>query len=289
MVTSSYLHKKSVIGAHSKKKEAQKMHCIKCKSENVIKNGYYKDYQKYRCKDCNKQSSERSFSFFCRHRFPEEVIKNAILFGCFVSTRNVVFLIKETVQFTFAHVTAFNWMKKFAHLLSKLKRNRSFSNIWHIDEKFIKIKGIEDFAYLWVVMDDLNNMVAVHVSKKRDIEGAVTSLEKAKTCADKPPDIIVSDGLQAYKKAVKKVFGRRCKHVKRHFKAKAIVLNRKIIYLSNNRLEGLNSKINLWYKKFRGFKSIGNASLWCEMWMYFYNLMRPRVIPHKIISIHQIL
>lgn len=265
---------------------------MKCPSCNgrCVRSGLYNTYQKYKCKSCSKQFSERSFSFFFRHRYPDEVIKNSILYGMFVSTRNVVFLVKETIQFTPSHVSVYNWIKKFAHKLSKLNVSKNFSNIWHVDEKFVKVKGSkDDFAYLWVVEDDNNSIIAVHVSNKRDIRNAKIVLSKAKERAVKPPDVMVSDGLQAYKRACKKVFGRNTKHVVAHFETKGFMWKNRLYYLSNNRIESLNSKINLWYKKFRGFKRLDMANLWCEMWMYFYNLMRPRVIPHQTISIHQIL
>lgn len=266
------------------------MCCPKCTLRNIKLNGKYKSYQKYKCKDCNRQFSQRSFSFFARHRYPEEVIINGILFFLFVSTRNVVFLLKETIGFRPSNVSVYNWAKKFAQVLCKRKTTKAFSNIWHLDEKFIKVKkSIDDFAYEWVVMDDKNSMIAVHVSDKRDINGARKILEIAKRQAEKPPDIMVTDGLNAYLKACKKVFGRKTKHVRAHFEPERFMHKGRYFILSNNRIESLNSKINLWYKKFRGFKSLETANLWCKMWMYFYNLMRPRVTCHKTISIHQII
>lgn len=266
------------------------MECLRCYSKNIKRNGKYKSYQKFRCRDCGKQFSERSFSFFCRHRYPEEVIRNAILFYMFVSTRNVVFLLLETLQFKPSHVSAFNWAKRFAFLTANMSKSMSFSNIWHVDEKFIKVRGSKDsFAYLWIVIDDKNSIIAMHVSEERDIIGAITVLKKAKQIAGKPPDVLVSDGLQAYKGACMKVFGRRTKHAISHFQSTKFMHNGVYYILSNNRIESLNSKINLWYKKFRGFKRLDNANIWCEMWKFFYNLMRPRVMPHEIISIHKII
>jgi len=266
------------------------MECICCHSKQIKKNGFYKDYQKYRCQECGRQFSERSFSFFCRHRFPDEVIRNAVLFNFFISIRNTKYLLSETIQFKPSHVSVFRWSKKFAQHLSKLPQSKAFSNIWHVDEKFIKVKDSpDDFAYLWTVIDDKNSMIAVHVSPKRDIQGAKEALKKARNNAEKPPDILISDGLAAYPRAISAIFGRKIRHCRRHFKAEAEVLDGNIMYLSNNRLESLNSKINLWYKKFRGFKGFATAQLWADAWMYFYNLMRPRVKVHQTISIHQII
>lgn len=265
------------------------MECIVCHSKNVVRNGFYKDYQKYKCENCGRQFSERSFSFFYRSRYPEEIIKNAVLCTLFVSTRIASFMVCETMNFSVSHVSIFNWMKKFACLLQGNMRSISFSNVWHADEKFVKVKGCKEFAYLWVVIDDKNSIIAVHVSPKRDIEGAHTVLELAKQRALKPPDILVTDGCSSYIRACKKVFGRKTKHVQSHFKQEKFMHKGRYYILSNNRIESLNSKINLWYKKFRGFKRLDTANLWCIMWMHFYNFIRPRTIQHKIISIHQIL
>jgi len=271
------------------------MKCVTCNSMNIVNNGYYKSYQKYKCKDCDRQFTERSFSFFSRHRFPEHVIKNSILYGFFVSTRNTSFLAKETMDVIFSHQTSYNWNKKFAYLVSKLTKVTNFSNIWHVDEKFIKCRNKKDkngkvkFSYLWVVIDSNNNIIATHVSHERNMKNARIVLRKAKLRAVKPPDILVSDGLQAYKKACKKVFGRKTKHILAHFETKGFMHKGKLYYLSNNRIESLNSKINLWYKKSRGFKSLETAKLWCEMFNYFYNHMRPRVIKHKTITIQEVI
>lgn len=271
------------------------MKCTQCNSKNITRNGYYKIYQKFKCRDCGRQFSERSFSFFCRHRFPDFVIKNSILYGFFVSARNVKFLAKETMGVIFSHQTAYNWSKKFAELISKLPKIMNCSGIWHVDEKFIKCRNEKDkkenvkFSYLWVVIDDKNTLIATHVSHRRNIKNARIVLGKAKLKAMKPPDIVVTDGLQAYKQACKKVFGRKAKHIVAHFETKKFMHKNKYYMLSNNRIESLNSKINLWYKKHRGFKSLETAQLWCESFAYFYNFMRPRVIEHKIMSMQEII
>ena len=213
------------------------MNCLTCNSTNIKKDGKYKFYQKYKCKNCHRQFSERSFSFFHRHRFPQEIIKFCILQMMFISTRMTKFTLSETFQFN----------------VSK------------------------------------NNIIAVNVSESRDTKSAIKVLSIAKKSAEKPPDIIVTDGLQAYIKACRHVFGRKTKHKVRHFETKATMNKGRIYYLSNNRIESLNSKINLWYKKFRGFKRLDTANLWCKMWMYFYNLMRPRNIIKELVSIHQII
>lgn len=262
------------------------MNCVGCNSRNIVKNGYYNSYQKYRCGDCNRQFTERSFSFFSGHRFPEGVISSAILLNHQISTRMTKHFFRQN-SWLFSHVSVYNWSKKFDKRLSNLSQayKLDYTDIWHVDEKFVKVRGSKDkFAYLWVVEDTNNNIIAVNVTDRRDCNGAKQVFRKALKNAGFIPSIIVSDGLAGYPKAVKKIFGRKCRHVVRHFESKAVVMNRRVIYLSNNRIESLNSKINLWYKRFRGFKSLESANLWCEGWMYFYNLLRPRIYQEERMS-----
>ena len=193
------------------------MICPHCKSPCTIKYGCYKQYQKYKCNSCDKQFSERSFSFFYRARFPEKIIMNAVLLVCFVSTRIAKFLLLETTNVGISHQTIYNWSKKFASKVGKIRRQMNYSNVWHVDEKFIKVRNSkDDFAYLWVVIDDNNTIIAEHVSFERDTNNARIVLKKALDKSVKPPDILVSDGLQAYKKACKKKLGN-TKHVVAHF------------------------------------------------------------------------
>ena len=94
----------------------------------------------------------------------------------------------------------------------------NFSSIWHVDEKFIHVRGSKDkHAYLWIVSDSNSKIIAVHVSFERDCNNAKIVFQKAKDIASFSPEIIVSDGLQGYKKACKKVFGRKTRHVIAHF------------------------------------------------------------------------
>ena len=116
----------------------------------------------------------------------------------------------------------------------------NFKNLWHVDEKFIRVrKSKDDFAYLWVVSDSDSNIIAVHVSNSRNAESAKIVLKKARERTGFNPRVIVTDGLQGYKSATK-VFGRKVKHVVAHFKKKGIVLDRKISLLSNNKTERIN-------------------------------------------------
>lgn len=76
---------------------------------------------------------------------------------------------------------------------------------WHVDEMKVKFKG--SWKWLWNVMDkDTRYLLASNITEKREVGDAREVFALAKAVADKKPERIVSDGLQAYKKAFNKEF-----------------------------------------------------------------------------------
>jgi transposase-like protein len=73
-------------------------------------------------------------------------------------------------------------MKFYLRLVEIEKRKPiNFTNIRHVDEKFIKVRKSKDaFAYLWVVSDSNSNIIAVNVSNTRNAESAKIILRKAR-------------------------------------------------------------------------------------------------------------
>lgn len=257
------------------------INCIYCSSSNFILNGYSeKGVQRYKCNDCKRRFCEKGI--FARMRFPKEVITNALFLRSYpLSTRNVKRVLNKLNEIKVSHVSIYNWVIKFAPHLCKFANifPLKFTNIWHVDEKFIKVKRInkkrkKEFAYLWVVSDNANNIIATHVSFSRDIFNAKIVLQKAKQRAGFTPEILISDGLQSYKEAVKKVLN--CRHVIAHFKSRNIIHNKKWHKLSNNRAESINRFYALWLHACKGFKRIDNANLWIEFFTINYNYLMPR-------------
>jgi transposase-like protein len=257
------------------------MQCVYCNSLSTVRNGYSeKGVQRYKCKDCRRRFCEKGI--FARMRFPKEIIMNALFLRLYpLSTRNVKRILKKLNYVKVSHVSVYNWVLKFAQHLCKFANMFpiKFTNLWHVDEKFIKVRRINkkrkrEFAYLWIVSDSRNNILSTHVSFARDIINAKVVLQKAKQRAGFSPEILVSDGLQSYKKAVKKIL--RCRHVVAHFEAKGIVHKGKLYKLSNNRAESINRFYALWLHVCKGFKRLDNANLWIEFFTVNYNYLMPR-------------
>ena len=254
------------------------MNCIYCNSPLTVKNGYSeKGVQRYKCNDCSKRFCEKGI--FARHRYPPLIIMDALfLYSQPISTSGVTKNLKRFRGITPTRMTIYNWVIKFASYLIKIANRKpiNFSNIWHVDEKFIHIRKSKDpHAYLWIVSDSKSNIISTYVSFCRDEVSAKVVLQKAKNRAGFSPELLISDGLQGYKRACKKAFGRKTRHVQAHFKPVGIVHNGKLMQITNNRAERINQFPALWLHSVRGFKRLDRADLLMEFFTIYYNYLMP--------------
>ena len=73
------------------------------------------------------------------------------------------------------------------------------------------------------------------------------------------------------------------RHVVAHFKAEPVNHKGKLLMLSNNRVERVNSDIDLFLHVFRGLKSFKTAEIWMKGFMIYHNYLKPsKVSWHKI-------
>lgn len=253
--------------------------CTHCFSSNFVLNGHDKNgIQRYKCKDCHRRFCEKGI--FARHRYPPLIIFDALfLYSQPISTRMVTKNLKRFRKIEPSHVSIYNWIIKFSAYLVKSanKKQLNFSSIWHVDEKFIHVRKSKDpHAYLWIVSDSNSNILSSYVSFLRDEKSAKIVLTKAKERTGFNPDILVSDGLQGYKRACSWAFGRKTKHVIAHFEAVRIIYNEKPIKLSNNPAERRNQYPALRLHAIRGFKRLDRANLLTEFFSVYQNYLMPR-------------
>jgi len=249
--------------------------CIHCLSLKTVKNGYdNKGVQRYKCNDCGRRFCEKGF--FARYKHSVKEITNAVYLKMKRQTSREV---SDTMWLFFrlkiSYVRVCSWFKKFVRTINKFLPlvATNFTRIWHVDEKYVKVRGSkDDFAYLWVVADNQSKIIATHISNRRDIVSAKTILRKARQLS--APEIIVTDGLQAYKKACR-IFGRKVKHLKAHFEGKYTAYHGQILKLCNNRIERINSDIDLFLHSFRGLKNFESAQVWIDGFSIYNNYLKP--------------
>lgn len=172
--------------------------------------------------------------------------------------------------------TILRWIKKYLGLLGRYaeKYKADVGNIWHSDETtiFIKKEGQKKYyEWIWNVMDAKTRyLLACEVTETRFKEDARQPLRKAKNAANKAPDAIVTDGLQAYKEAIKaEYYGLGCvlnPHIRlKDFETKP----------NNNILERLNGTFRERTKVVRSFDSSCDAEEFATGMQTYYNYIRP--------------
>jgi transposase-like protein len=126
--------------------------------------------QRYKCNGCGKQFCEKGF--FARLRHKTKDIMNALwLIFHRLSFREAKKTMKKFFGLRVSHVSIYRWFCKFVFLLDLIAKQLplQFTKIWHVDEKYVKVKGSkDDFAYLWLVIDSLNRVIAQHLSNARN-------------------------------------------------------------------------------------------------------------------------
>ena len=253
------------------------MNCIHCFSEKIIKNGHRAGVQLYRCKKCKRAFCEKGL--YAKMSYEPFAVSSAIMLRMYrLSLEEVADVLKKLLRINPNRSTIYRWITKFYPILHRISKVLPFNytNVWHVDEKFIKVKGSkDDFAYLFVVADGKNHIIATYVANARTTESAKIVLRKAREVMGRNPRVIVTDDCQIYKKACK-IFGRKTKHVKAHFKRKYIFLDGKVQGFSNNRIERINSDIDLFLHVFRGLKGFQSAQMWADLFMIWFNYCKPR-------------
>ena len=124
-------------------------------------------------------------------------------------------------------------------------------NWFRADEVWVKIAGHQ--CYLFASMDDdTRYWLASDLADNKFQHNADSLLSMTKLTAGKVPRHFITDGLQAYQKSSKRVFGKGTNHM-RHIHLKGD--------RNNNKMERLNGEIRDREKVFRGLKRMDTAVL----------------------------
>ncbi len=218
--------------------------------------------QKYFCTQCKSYFSTFTNTIFFEKEFSSNLIALAIELKTQVglSLRQLQLVLNHFFKKVPSLATLSLWTNQLRNV--ELPKTQ-FNNVWHVDEMFIKHqkrlkKGNETwFTYLWVVSDDDQQLIALHHSKKRDVNAAKEAFSKARRAAGFVPRIIVSDHYSVYPKAVRSVL-HTALHVKAHFESQAFLWQGEAWCLSNNPAESLNSRLRDRLRRIRGLNKARN-------------------------------
>ncbi len=123
-----------------------------------------------------------------------------------LSLRNVEDLLHER-GIEISHETVRFWWNRFGPMFAAAIRRRRVDRMralphwrWHLDEVFVKIKGVPH--YLWRAVDHEGEVLEACVSKSRDRKAALKFLRKTLKRHDRP-HVFVTDKPRSYGAALK--------------------------------------------------------------------------------------
>ncbi len=227
-----------------------KVECLKCHSTEVLKNGVrynkYGDIQRYLCPTCDKKFSINVGFEQMRHS-PKAITAAMQLYFSGESLRNTQKSLRLLGVEVF-HQTFSNWIEKYISLMKAYCDNLKpkVGNTWRADEVWIMFKG--DMKYLFALMDDETRYwIAQEVADAKYKHDARTLFIEGKWIIGSKPDILITNGLPAYRDAFNKEFyiatGPQSKYIN------TITLKGN---MNNNKMERINGEIRDREKTMRG-------------------------------------
>src|ERR1700735_1112434 len=157
--------------------------------------------------------------------------------------------------------TVRRWCKKFGQsFANRLRRRRPRpGDKWHMDEVFIRIRGVQH--YLWRAVDQDGVALDILVQARRDANAAKRFFKRLLKGLDYVPRVIVTDKLRSYGVA------------KRHLLPG--VEHRQSRYL-NNRAENSHRPTPRRERQMQRFKSSEQAQDFLSAHAFIYGHFRPR-------------
>jgi transposase-like protein len=195
-------------------------------------------------------------------RFPPEIISHCVwLYHRFsLSLRDVEELMLERgVQVTYE--TIHQWTRQFGPAYAAVLRRRRPrpGDKWHLDEVFVKIKGVQH--YLWRAVDQNGNVLDVLLQNRRDEPAARRFFRKLMKKTRSVPRVIVTDKLASYGAARRTVMPS-----VEHRSHKGL----------NNRAENSHQPTRQRERAMRGFRSVGTAQRFLAAFSGISPHFRPR-------------
>ena len=231
--------------------------CKFCDSGNITKKGFRKNKNgkipKFKCKDCKREFTA-NFGFE-KKQFDDRTITQSLqMYFQGMSVRDIADNF-EMMGIDVSFKTVYNWVSQYSKLTSKyLDTIVPRVGTWvRADEAFIRVAG--EMNYLFSTMDDETRfwIVGEMADTKFQHQADKLLVDTIKRTGQ-TPKIFITDGLPAYGKSSKKVFGKNTNHISNV----GINSMRKSgkIHPTNNMMERLNGEIRDREKVFRGLKKM---------------------------------
>lgn len=260
--------------------------CPNCNSQNTIKWTKRKTQnrgfiQRYKCKDClNTFIQDDGFKRMRNH--PKKITCAVDLFYRGVSTRKVQEHFKAFYPHNSSHKSIYKWIVKYSKIISQFTDNIKLKvgKELQVDEmeyhrrKHHNKKGVDKNWFIDVVDCQTRFMVSSEYVKNREQREIKNVLGKAKSKTGTQVQIVTTDGLLAYPKAIQKTFMIKEKTNTKRDGVKHNQVNASAGEGFNIMIERLHNNIRQRTKTFRGFHgSVKSANAIMKGYEIYYNFI----------------
>ncbi|MGP3691332.1 IS6 family transposase [Streptomyces sp. IBSNAI002] len=200
---------------------------------------------------------------YANHRYPVEIIAHCVwlYFRFPLSFREVEELMLER-GIVVSYETVRRWCLKFVQTYANALRRRRPrpGDKWHLDEVFIKIRGVQ--KYLWRAVDADGNVLDILVQNRHDKVAARRFFRRLLTTTGQVPRVIITDKLRSYGAAHREVMPS-----VEHRSHKGL----------NNRAENSHQPTRQRERTMKGFRSVGGA----QRFLSAFTGISPHFRPHR--------
>ncbi len=227
--------------------------CKYCDSGKIRKDGMRDTkkgkIQRFKCLDCKKRFTAH-FGFDRMRHDPRTITQALQMYYHGMSVRDISDNF-EMMGIDVSFRIVYDWVSKYSEMVSdylnEIVPRTNYRTMVRDDEAWIKINGEQ--KYLFASMDDdARYWLASDMVHTKFQHNADNLLKLTKKKIGKSSAHFVTDGLPAYGKSSKKVFGKETNHIKH------IYISGKRDRDNNNKMEILNGEIRDREKVFRGLK-----------------------------------
>lgn len=247
------------------------MQCKYCDSESLIKKGFVKKKQLFKCKDCGHRFYLNGK--FAKMKTPKHMIVTALnLYYDGLSLRKTQRNLKQIFGEKTSQVTILNWIRKYSQLVKEYVTTLvpQLSGLWHEDETVLKCEGRN--IWFWEMIDeDTKFLVASHVSGTRTLQDTIAIFKKGFNQSKVRPQAVFVDGSHVYRRAFNKVFYTMRKDTRPELIQRVGIQTRE----TNNMVERLHGTLKDRTKPMRGLKSYESTKDLLDGWTIHYNHVRP--------------
>ncbi len=246
--------------------------CVFCGSRHVIKDGIRHnkagDLQRFTCGECGYDFSV-NVGFEKMKHDPKAITTALQLYFSGESLRNTQKSLR-LLGVQVSHKTVWKWIEKYVGLMEKYldKITPQVSDTWRADEVYVKFRG--NMKYVFAMMDDETRFwIAQEVADSKQKHDARHFFFESMKAGGKVPATLITDGLNSYHVAFKKVYSWRRTDVKPEHIREIRIAGK----VHNNKMERMNGELRDREKVMRGLKVVDTPIL--KGYQIYHNFVRP--------------